>query len=172
MIGKSIGWVVTCLMFWTILGPPALAQHPKAPNQNIQSGFGAAGYDIVSYFQEDGPKPGSAEFSVIHNGVRYQFASARNLALYLSDPEQYTPQYGGYCALGLSVGRKFPIDPMMYNLVNDQLYLFRNARFRDSWAKKSDQNIERGDHNWPLVRELEDAELSARPPEGVINSRP
>ena len=34
-----------------------------------------------------------------------------------ADPERYAPQYGGFCAYGVAVGKKFDIDPSSWRMV-------------------------------------------------------
>jgi len=55
---------------------------------------------------------GSKEFSVNHFGITWYFSSAENQKTFQSDPEKYSPQFGGYCAYGMSRGYKAKTDPM------------------------------------------------------------
>ena len=53
------------------------------------------GYDSVAYFTENHAVEGSEEFELEWNNANWRFSSAENLALFESDPEKYSPQYGG-----------------------------------------------------------------------------
>lgn len=172
MFSASIYKVIICSICLLTTAELAEAHPLKAPQQNIQIGYAAAGFDVVSYFEAGEPEQGSDEFTLTHNGVKYRFASAANMQKYLSNPARYRPQYGGYCALGLTVGRKFPVDPSIYKLVDDRLYFYRNYRFRDKWTKNAHRNIELANHNWELVRHIDDAALAKNTPEGVKKARP
>lgn len=92
----------------------------------VKSGYGAAGYDLVSYF-ENGPKKGDKAFQTTYQGVDYKFASQSNLDTFLADPERYLPQYGGFCAYAMAVkGEKYSVNPKTYLITDDKLYLFYN----------------------------------------------
>jgi hypothetical protein len=41
----------------------------------------------------------------------------------VTNPEKYVPAYGGYCAFGISVGKKFIGDPEVWRIVDGRLYL-------------------------------------------------
>ena len=45
---------------------------------NIQNNYGAAGYDLVSYFNSKAEK-GTNKFSLKHEGLLYRFVSETNL---------------------------------------------------------------------------------------------
>ena len=40
------------------------------------------------------------------------------------NPEKYIPAYGGWCAFGMSVSDKFPVDPTNFKIVDGRLMLF------------------------------------------------
>ena len=76
-----------------------------------------AGHDTVAYFTENKPVVGSERYTAQHDGAVYRFASAANRGQFRANPAKYAPAYGGYCAFGASLGKKFdvdgPPDPMM-----------------------------------------------------------
>ncbi|GAB5519019.1 MAG: hypothetical protein RhofKO_12700 [Rhodothermales bacterium] len=89
------------------------------------------GYDVVSYFTQYEAQQGSSAHAHAHDGVMYHFASAENKALFAASPEQFLPQYGGFCAFGLGkVQKKFPVDPEVFKIVDDELFLFFNGPIR------------------------------------------
>lgn len=90
------------------------------------SGIGLDGYSPVSYFTAGGPEKGDPAFAVEHNGVTYHLTSAAQVEMFKADPLKYEPQCGGWCAFGMSVQDKFPVDPTKYRVINDRLYLFLN----------------------------------------------
>ncbi|WP_434020732.1 YHS domain-containing (seleno)protein, partial [Lutimonas sp.] len=76
---------------------------------NVQNNYGAAGYDVVSYFDAKAVK-GSKNFSLKHNEVLYKFSSATNLAKFKADPDKFLPQYGGWCAYAMATkGEKIKV---------------------------------------------------------------
>jgi hypothetical protein len=62
------------------------------------SGVALEGFDPVSYFLGDGPKPGLPEYELVWSGVAWRFASAANREAFRRDPEAYAPRFGGYDA--------------------------------------------------------------------------
>lgn len=92
-----------------------------------EAGVAIGGYDPVSYFTGS-PTPGDANITSIYQGATYQFASAKNKAEFDANPQQYIPEYGGFCAVAISEGKTFPVDPKTYLVSDDRLYLFYNGK--------------------------------------------
>jgi hypothetical protein len=62
------------------------------------------GYDAVAYFKEGRPVRGSPGTKSTHQDATYLFASSENKADFDKDPLKFAPQYGGFCAYGISLG--------------------------------------------------------------------
>lgn len=119
-----------------------------ANEQNINNGLALQGYDPVAYFEDSKAIQGKEAFSVEYMGARYQFSSETNKALFLKNPSQYEPQYGGYCAFGMSNGYKAPIQPEAFTIVNNKLYLNYNSKVKEQWLKEQTKRIEKANENW------------------------
>lgn len=113
-------------------------------------GIAIHGYDPVSYFDGTG-KPGVAEFSSQYEGATYLFASAANKAKFDAKPASYVPQFGGYCAYGVAVGRKFHTVPETGTVVNGKLYFNKDKAVQTEWNKDIPALVTKGDANWPAV---------------------
>lgn len=91
------------------------------------------GYDPVSYFLPEGPRPGSSHFEVLWGGRIWRFASQANRAVFRRDPDVYAPRLGGFDAAGILDRRLVEADPAVFAVLGERLYLFRNdgrrARF-------------------------------------------
>ena len=111
------------------------------------------GFDAVSYFEGGTPRRGLAEFSTQHDGAVYRFSSKENLRTFVRDPEKYAPQFGGFCAYGTSVGKKFDGDPEVYRIVNDRLYFNLNPEIKRTWEKSLSKNIAKAEKNWPKIKD-------------------
>jgi YHS domain-containing protein len=122
-------------------------------------GLAVHGFDVVAYFTEGRPTPGSAEHSVAHGGATYRFASAENLAAFEADPERYVPAYGGFCAYGVSVGKKFDGDPRLWRIEAGRLYLNLNPKIQKTWLEDVDGNIEKADRQWGRIAAIRVADL-------------
>ena len=119
----------------------------------IHSGKAIRGYDPVAYFTEGQPIEGKDKLVYHWNNASWYFSSQQNLELFKTDPEKYAPQYGGYCAFGLSNGYKAPTDASAWTIDNGKLYLNYNIDVRKEWNKDRKQRIEKADKNWPEVKD-------------------
>jgi len=91
------------------------------------------GYDMVAYFTDHAAVKGNPANTVEYNGARYQFASAQHSQLFKSNPGKYLPVCDGYCAYGVAEkGRKVPVNPSTYKIIDGKLYLFFNGDFNGS----------------------------------------
>ena len=124
----------------------------KAPTF-IKDGKAIRGYDPVAYFTEHKPVKGDDKLRYKWNNADWYFSSQKNLDLFKADPEKYAPQYGGYCAFGLSNGYKAPTDADAWTIDNGKLYLNYNLDVREEWNKERKQRIEKADKNWPEVKD-------------------
>ncbi len=93
------------------------------------------GYDPVAYFSDGKPVKGDPKFTHDWMGAKWQFASASNLGLFKADPEKYAPQYGGYCAYGVSQGHLVAIEPDKFKILDGKLYLNYDADVQSTWLK-------------------------------------
>lgn len=123
-------------------------------------GLAAHGYDVVGYFTQNQPIIGNAGHSTVYKDATYRFASAENLRAFEADPAKYAPQYGGYCAYGVSVGAKFDGDPRLWKVVDGKLYFNLNEDIQNLWLKDVPGNIESGDDNWAEIAHKTPDELS------------
>jgi hypothetical protein len=107
--------------------------------QDPASGMALGGFDPVSYFLPEGPKPGRPELELIWGGVAWRFASEANRAAFEAAPTAYAPRVGGYDAQAASLGRIVDASPALYVISRSRLYLFRNdanrARFLSDEAR-------------------------------------
>lgn len=117
------------------------------------------GYDAVAYFTTGTPTPGDAKFTAMHGGATYQFASAANMKAFQASPEQYVPQYGGFCAMGAALGKKLDVDPTQFKIADGKLYLNVNADVFKKWSEDVPGNIAAADRNWPLIVDKTPASL-------------
>jgi len=130
-------------------------------------GLALEGYDPVAYFTDGEPTKGSPEHTATFDGATYRFTSAEHLAAFEAEPERYLPAYGGYCAFGAAMGRKFDGDPEVWEIVGDQLYLNLNADVQERWEGDIPGFTENADHNWTLIADVPDGELESAPPDGL-----
>ena len=120
---------------------------------------GIGGYDAVAYFTEGKAVRGTGFHVADVDGVTYVFASAENKKLFDADPKKYLPAYGGYCAYGLGVGKKFVADPEIWKVVEGKLYLNLDKKIQQSWEKDVPGYITKGDAKWVTMKGKKPSEL-------------
>ena len=113
-----------------------------------------AGHDAVACFTESEPVLGSAEYTAEYDGAIYRFASAANRDAFRADPARYAPVYGGYCAYGMTFGKKFQVDGQAFQVVNDRLYVNKDLKVYQTWRKDIPGNIVKANAQWPKVKDI------------------
>ncbi len=117
-----------------------------------RNGLAIDGYDPVAYFTERKPVKGAPEFRTEFQGATFQFASADHRDRFAADPEQFAPQYGGFCAYGTAKGYKAKIDPEAFTVVHGKLYLNYSDAVQTRWLSDISGYIQKADANWPEVQ--------------------
>ena len=120
---------------------------------------GINGYDPVAYFTDGKPIKGNGWNVTEHDGVTYMFANKKNRKKFEADPQMYLPAYGGYCAYGVAVGKKFEIDPEAWKIESGKLYLNLDAEIQKKWLKDIPGYIQKANANWPEIVEKAPSEL-------------
>ena len=120
---------------------------------------GAGGYDLVSYQTGKKPLPGNGNFVATVDGVNYIFSSKANLETFNKNQDKYLPQYGGYCAFGATVSKKFIGDPNVWEVVDGKLYFNLDNNVKSIWVKDISGNIETADVNWKKIKDVPASQL-------------
>lgn len=120
-------------------------------HKNVKNNIALEGYDVVAYFKNDKAIEGKTDISTNYDGVTYQFSSKENKQLFLENPSRYLPQFGGFCAYGMSQGYEAPIKPEAFTIVDDKLYLNYNLKVKEMWLKEQQKRIEMANINWEIV---------------------
>ncbi len=115
------------------------------------------GHDPVTYFSATDPIKGDARWTARHRHGTYRFASAQNRERFLAQPDRYAPQYGAFCAKGVSYAIRAGGDPRVYEIRDGRLFIFANDYARDYWRTDPPDFIGQADHYWNS--ELEDTSV-------------
>lgn len=119
-------------------------------------GVALEGYCPVAYFAVNKPVRGLPEFESTFKGARYYFVSAQAKEAFDKDPDKYVPAYGGWCAFGMSVNDKFPVDPTNFEIVDGRLMVFlknRDVDARDLWRKGDASSLmSKANAHWKKVQ--------------------
>ena len=107
------------------------------------------GYDTVAYFTQGEPVKGKDKFSTEYQGARWLFSSQQHLDLFVDGPQKYAPQYGGYCAYAVSQNDTASIQPDLFTIVDDKLYLNYSDSVNKKWSADKAGFIKLADQHWP-----------------------
>jgi YHS domain-containing protein len=124
------------------MGPGGMAAEPSKQDLAIQ------GYDAVAYFQLGRAVKGSPSFTHQWHGMTWQFSSKENRDLFAAGPEQYAPQYDGYCAWAMTEARLAITDPEVWTIVDGKLYLNCSKEAYDKWSRDIPGHIKKADEIW------------------------
>jgi len=121
----------------------------KAPKVNVdKNGVILKGYDAVAYFKQNHAVKGDPKYSSSYRGATYYFASADDKAEFDHSPAKYVPQYGGFCANGMTRRKLSDIDPKVFFIYKGKLYVCENEKAGHSFYSNPDANIKKADANW------------------------
>jgi YHS domain-containing protein len=132
-----------------MLSPLAFAQKSEI---FVTKGIAIRGYDPVAYFTDAKPVKGQEAYNTTYKGAKWQFASEEHLASFKAEPEKYVPQFGGYCAYGMSEGHKAPSQPEAFAVVDNRLYLNYNPEVNLMWSSKKEELITKANANWHIAK--------------------
>jgi hypothetical protein len=121
----------------------------------VKNGYAVSGYDVVAYFNAGKPVEGNKTFAYQWHDANWLFSSKQNLDLFSMNPEKYTPQFGGYCAYGVSEGHKATTKPDAWTIANGKLYLNYDKDVLQLWRKDMTQRIEKAEKNWAGLKDKE-----------------
>jgi enamine deaminase RidA (YjgF/YER057c/UK114 family) len=158
------------LLFAMVLVPAARSEEPK---------LSISGYDPVAYFTDGKPVPGKSEFEYSWHKLRWRFANGAHRDLFAKDPDRYTPQYDGYCAMGAAAGEaahKDTVDPEAWAIVDGKLYLTHMRQAMDDWRQNPAEYVKRANENWAAVKDLAEPVIlgppcAASPPSTLVALR-
>ncbi|MEP1095411.1 MAG: YHS domain-containing (seleno)protein [Cyclobacteriaceae bacterium] len=134
----------------TIIISPSFAQ--KAQTFSTKDGA-IKGYDPVAYFKNQAAVKGSDEYSFEWNEAVWRFSSEENLTAFKENPEEFAPQFGGYCAYAVSQGYTYRVNPEAWKIVDGKLYLNYSQGIKKKWEANQVEFIKKGNTNWPKVLE-------------------
>jgi YHS domain-containing protein len=125
----------------------------KGPVVNVdKNGVILHGYDAVAYIKQKKPVKGDPKYSSSYGGATYYFASARDKAAFEKSPAKYAPQYGGYCANGMTKRKLNDSDPNVFYVYKAKLYVCSDAKAGKSFYSHPDANIQKADANWRIYQ--------------------
>jgi YHS domain-containing protein len=142
----------TALVLAISLAALGASAAPAGPLVNVdRRGIVLEGHDPVAFFTQGKPVRGLPAIRATHEGATYLFASEENRRLFEADPLKYRPQFGGFCALAVSLGRTAPISIDTWSIEGGRLLFQHNARAVRLWKTDPTGNLAYADRYWPRV---------------------
>lgn len=121
--------------------PPTTSGGSGQALLNLDNTVALHGYDPVAYFSDNEAVRGSKRILERLGGATYYFASRGNRYEFLRGATHYQPQFGGYCAASLAMGRLEDINPHLLVIYEGKLYLFNNPEVEAVFMRDPRRNI-------------------------------
>lgn len=141
--------IIVSLLFISTIG---FSQSSKASYNADDSKIALQGYSAVSYLDLGIAQKGLKEYKSTYEGHAYYFTSNEQKKTFEKNPAKYVPQYGGFCAFGVSVGAKFRVDPNKFVVRDGKYFLFLYDLEVDAqqlWlAGNHTELVSKADANW------------------------
>ena len=152
--------VLLCLGATAALLAGTAAHAAEPPINTLKNSFFSGrtdtainGYDTVAYFTVGKPVKGLDSLTSDWMGAKWKFSSQAHLDLFKANPEKYAPQYGGYCAYGVTQGYLVKVEPDQFTVRDGKLYLNYDAEVQTKWAKDPVGYIRMADEKFqPLLK--------------------
>jgi YHS domain-containing protein len=140
------------IFFWLAIFSMVMSSGCASTHATYQNSSGdqvmLLGYDPVAYFRSGQPVKGRAELKHSVEGRTYWFADAANRTSFIAAPQNFEPQYGGFCANGAAYGMKWASNPTSFEVFNGKLYIFSGWGSHSSWLLHKPDNVVQADLLW------------------------
>jgi hypothetical protein len=104
---------------------------------SLKQGMALQGYDTTAYFGAGAATDGTDAHTVEWEGATWRFVTTQDAAAFRANPEEYAPQFGGYCTRAMSLGKEVPGDPEVWRIYKGKLYVF--------YAKVGGRHFDKGE---------------------------
>jgi len=128
------------------------------------------GYDPVAFFTDNKPVKGDQQYQYTYENAIYYFASQKHVDSFKTNPEKYKPQFGGWCAYAVSLGRVAPIDVNTFSIVNGRLVIQHNQRAVNGWNQDVQGNLALADKYWPKVSDRGGKQIQTASEKAFLNN--
>jgi YHS domain-containing protein len=146
-------WLRACALAVILCGANSGVAAQTKPLVNIDAqGVGIHGYDPVVYFTEGKAVKGDAQFASSYGGAIYHFRSNDDKVAFEKEPARYAPQYGGYCAMAMAMGKQEDADPNFFLVHDGKLLLQRNEKAHMMFMKDPAGNHKQADEQWKKLQ--------------------
>jgi YHS domain-containing protein len=109
------------------------------------------GYDPVSYFTDKNPVKGNSQFFARYNGATYYFVSQEHADMFKEHSDMFAPLYGSFCGYAMAFGRRRPVNPDYWNIVDGHLILQHSKGAWYLFNKDIPKFKMQADGQWPAI---------------------
>ncbi len=144
--------IIASLIAVLLTAQVSVGQSVKANHNTDDAKIALLGYSPVSYLDLGIAQKGLKEYKASYDGLAYYFTTKDQKNTFEANPQKYLPQYGGYCAFGVSVGAKFRTDPNKFVVKDGKYFLYLYDLEVDAqqlWlAGNHEKLVAKADGNW------------------------
>lgn len=151
----TIGYLTAAVATIAILSFGKAGAEERVPvNTGYFGNVAILGYDPVAYFTDGRAVQGKPEINQSWLGATWHFASTEHRDLFAAEPMSYAPQYGGFCAGSVSMGKITDnIDPNSWRIIDGKLYLFGGSGgLEQDFDPAASQILAGAEAQWPEVK--------------------
>lgn len=109
------------------------------------------GYCPVAYSMNKAMK-GDAKYSSKYGGSTYYLSNDKAKMMFDAQPAKFLPEYGGYCATAMSMGKKVKSDPKLFSEYKDHTYLFSNKMAKDKFDASPAMFVEKANAEYAKLK--------------------
>ena len=84
-------------------------------------------------------------------GLTLRLRRARSRSAVDATPSLHAPQFGGYCAMSMSIGKVEKADVKTWSIVDGHLVVQRNEKAVKMWGMNPQENRKKAEMMWPKV---------------------
>ena len=106
------------------------------------------GNDPVAYFATGTAARGRPDLKAVHHGATYRFASEENRRQFITSPDRFAPQFGGFSAQAMAYAVPSPTDAATFKIIDGKLYLFEDPRARLYFEMDQERNLRMANQYW------------------------
>jgi hypothetical protein len=106
--------VVACLGGVWAAGTAALATTTERVVSNPRTGLAIEGFDPVAHFIDETATAGRPDFELRYRGAIWRFRNPGNRAVFVENPGEYEPRFGGYDPVAVGRGAPTPGNPEIW----------------------------------------------------------
>lgn len=146
--GVVVGVLIAGILVFAKVNHVAPLSMVSPDEFDTSDGIALQGYDPVSYFTSGEAVKGSEDIQYVWKNAIWFFSSDENKTSFINNPQQYAPQFGGYCGFAVSTGFSATANPEVFKIRNDKPYLFNNADVVAEAEKGGESFWTTAESNW------------------------